>query len=251
MKKLMILIGLIVSATVYARDELHDFTLNGEVFTAVVISCDSQTDCVELLKPDGFPVNCNVSNFAEADRDYLKQWEMAELFMSPTRFVIVPSHTVNRLWRNETGDQGRNGFSTTSGVSEHRYYLTIYNLGTTPLENLMLNYQILYTQEGTVPGSSYLSERSSSAQEEFGAARFAQSIEGDIPVARLNIREWKVYATESAVLGEEPGGQSSSHLKIMVSMETADGTILTREVELPKYSPVQVYDSATNPHARM
>jgi hypothetical protein len=121
---------------------------NGKTFNAVVISCDS--DAVELLTADGDSVYSGLSAFTEEDRAYLKQMEMAELFMSPTNFVIIPTHTVTQKWvGEELIEQCEGRVVPVAGVSEHQYYLSLYNLGDIALENITLRYRIIYTQSGS------------------------------------------------------------------------------------------------------
>ncbi|MDF7799445.1 hypothetical protein P4C99_08210 [Pontiellaceae bacterium B1224] len=236
MKKMIALISLIVSCTVYGYEEFHNFTMDdGFVFSAVVIACDSQEDTVELLTADGYTIHSSLSVFTEEDGIYLKQQEMAELFMSPTRFVIIPTHTVDQQWRVEdlSGESDEGVFSTTS-ISEHRHYLTLYNLGGIALENIELSYQILYEQSGAAADEASLTEWPQDSSFETEETTLSSVADGVIQIEHLGALEWKVYSTRSAVVT----GSSSSRMLITVSMEAADGSILTREIELPVYNSV-------------
>lgn len=237
MKKMIALISLIASATVYGYEELHTFTMNDEsVFNAVVLSCDSQCDTVELLMDDGHTVSSGLSTFAEEDRAYLKQKELEELFMSPTHFVIIPSHTVDQKWVGD--DRGEDGVFPVTGISEHQYFLTIYNLGGADLENITLSYRILYTQSCSESDGPSFSEQLPDLIIEKEETTLSRGTDGIISIARLGAREWKVYSAGSAVVVDDAPGSSSSLMVISVSMEAADGTALTREIELPVFNSV-------------
>jgi diphthamide biosynthesis methyltransferase len=59
--------------------------------------------------------------------------------------------------------------------------------------------------------------------------------DGVITVAHLGAQEWKVYATRAAVIVDDDTGSSSSYMAITVSMESVEGSTLTREIKLPVY----------------
>jgi hypothetical protein len=230
MKQMIALISLIATAavTTYGYEELRNYTMNeGQTFHAVVISCDSQQDAVELLTADGYSVYSSFSAFTEEDSAYLLQREMAELFMSPTNFVIIPTHTVTQKWAGEEQSEGR--VESVAGVSEHQYYLTLYNLGGVALENITLSYRIIYTQSGS------FSEEIPNSTIENEVVTLSKVADGVIPVARLGAQEWKVYSTRAAIIVDDDTGSSSSYMVITVSMESVDGSTLTREIELPVY----------------
>lgn len=237
MKKYIALFGLLASLSVYGADEVHEFTLSGEpAFSAAVISCSSLSDTVELLSPDGHIYTLAFSKFDIDDQDYLKQWEMAELFMSPTQFVIVPTRCVDQKWFGEEkkGLDGK-GVSRVSGVSEYQYHLTLYNLGETSLENITLNCHVLYTQYDAASDASPFVERASFDAAEEAMVSLSQTVDATIPVARLDAGAWKIYETTPVVLSDEEAARSSSHIVINVSLEMENGDILSRQIELPDH----------------
>ncbi|VGO14456.1 hypothetical protein PDESU_03018 [Pontiella desulfatans] len=236
MKKLIALSCLIASATASGVGELHTFTLHdGTAFNAVVVSCDSREESVVLVKDDGSTVESGLSGFCAADRTYLRQWELCDLFMAPTRFVVVPTYSVDRRWLGE-GEDGPQADDPemVAGVSEHRYYLTLYNLGGVALENLTVDYQVCYSQKCSATHAVSLSPQAPSPAEEEGQVAATHAIAGTLRVARLEAGGWKLYLTDPVSLADANGEFSSGVIRITLGMETPDGRRLSRPIVLPR-----------------
>ncbi|MDF7809355.1 hypothetical protein P4E94_18065 [Pontiellaceae bacterium B12219] len=238
MKNMMMLIGLIITATAYGFQEVHEFVLNdGSTFEGIVVSCNSASDTVELLSPDGDEIISDFSMFSSENQAYLKQWEQCELFMSPTRFVVIPTHSMDRQWVGQpVGESGDGEGLFVSGVSEHRYYLAMYNLGSTALENVTVDYHIVYSETFSPAEADRLALLSPSMSGDEGFVTISQGIEGSIPVARLEVGGWKQFVTRPVTLVDGDDAPASNRIQITVSMEAPDGTLLSREIELPDTS---------------
>lgn len=235
MKKLIVLAGLALSLAANGYEEFRTYSmLDGTSLNAAVISCRSVEDAVELVTLDGTLVKAPKTMFAENDQAYLTDWEMRELFMSPTDFVIIPTRWTHRQWIGE--DAGAvpvdDDFSLASGSSEYQYCLTLYNLGGVPLENLTVDYSISYRDYKESSNSAFHSLIRDSDDAE-PAAVVTCTVDGKVQVPKLDAGKWKMYTTESVALADINSATSSSGIHVTVQMETPLGRILSREIALP------------------
>ncbi|WP_372806086.1 hypothetical protein [Pontiella sp.] len=235
MKTLIAPLYLMAAATAFGFQELRQFTLeDGSAFNAAVIDCDSHVGKVDLLAEGGATVTAGIAVFSENDRDYLKQWEMCDRFMSPTQFVVIARFTADRVLHGEAG-KGENGdaLNMVCDACAYRYNVTIHNLSDVDLENVTLNYHILYKQKCSASESLSFAQQYPSPAAAEGEVTVSYAVDGSIPVPRLEANGWKMYATEPVVLTDANADFSSSLIVITASMETPDGDKLTRLIELP------------------
>lgn len=235
MKKLMISAGLAVALTAGAYEEFRTYSLlDGTSYNAAVISCDSLEDTVELITVDGTLVSSPKTRFADADQDYLSDWEMKEVFMSPTEFVIIPTRWTHRQWIGEEAGAlpADEEFSLASGNSEYQYCLTLYNLGGVALENLTVDYSIRYRDYTESSKSAFHAVIPEGGEEE--TASVSCSVDGQVDVPFLDAGRWKMYTTDSVSLADINSATSSSEIHVSVHMQTPAGGILHREIALPR-----------------
>jgi hypothetical protein len=236
MKTLIASICLIASVGASGFEELRRFTLeDGSAFSAAVIDCDSQEGKVDLLAEGGATFTAGISVFSDTDQDYLKHWEMCDRFMSSTQFVVIPRFTADRVMHGELGDgENGDGLNMVCDACAYRYNVTIYNLSDVDLENVTVNYHILYKQKCSAAESLSFAQQYPTPAAAEGEVTISYAVDGSIPVSRLEANGWKLYATEPVVLTDANADFSSSLIVITASMETPDGDKLTRLIELPQ-----------------
>ena len=99
MKTLPIMLGLALILPISALAEMHTFRLpDGRELQAEIVGFNPHKNLVELKKENGKTVRVKPDLFVTADRDYIEQWYMADVFMQNRTFVFKANKKRGDSW---------------------------------------------------------------------------------------------------------------------------------------------------------
>ena len=138
-----------------AMDEFHMFTdTQGRTIELKLIKFDSEHGRISVERQDGHRLTVSISNFCEADHDYVRQWFIANELLSEDNLKIVcDDKVVSRRKETVTGMQASpsGGQLKQIEIGEKKYEkiayeITFENTTLQPIENARMEYRIYYEQ---------------------------------------------------------------------------------------------------------
>lgn len=106
---------------------LHTFTTpDGRTLKAVIMGYNTSSGEIQIEREDGKKLWILPTVFSEPDQEYIRQWNAADQFMSPTKFKIEANSTKDRVSEEKT---------------EIVYEITLENKTDFPLKDLRIEYR--------------------------------------------------------------------------------------------------------------
>jgi len=141
MKRLVLVVCFAaVALGAQAGKQYRDFTdTQGRIIRGCVKAYDARKKLVTIERDNRKTARVPITVFSEADQRYIRDWQVAQLFMSVSGFKVDLKKKVIRKW-TETGDARRD-------YEKVIYEVICANRGETPMKNLRIAYNIFYEQE--------------------------------------------------------------------------------------------------------
>ncbi|MEE9367730.1 MAG: hypothetical protein V3V05_02585 [Pontiella sp.] len=254
------LVGLIVllAISTHAENGYRTFTTpDGRTLKAKIIMFDSATDKVQIEREDKKKVTVPSNSFSEKDQAYIKKWQVAQTFMSASKFKLdIKRKEVKSSKKpievdlgEEGGGGGRRGGGDT-GVqvvaidknTQYKYSLLMENKSDTPLKNIILEYRIFYEQQKSVLDEKANKNRpeDSTRPEQYTAVDQNKIKDAKVRVKPIDARSTQELATASVTLLNRSASREwgdkidlKSNLIgawIQLTMKGPDGEELVREI---------------------
>lgn len=228
MKKLPIIFWLAYILPISVLAELHTFRLpDGRELQAEIVGFNPYKNLVELKKENGKTASVKPDLFVAADRDYIEQWYIADVFMRNRTFAFKANKKRGDSW-------DENDFPHFHEYEEVCYEVILENKAKVSFENLKIEYCLYWNQDKWV-------EKNNVGQE--------MSMCGKVDIATLKASSKEIFKTEDAVLytynlsgeyvyagGQEPQLHSEMRgvwLRIIIEFE--NGQKLVREFSTPDH----------------
>jgi hypothetical protein len=220
------MLGLALIFPVSVLAELHTFRLpDGRELQAEIVGFNPHKNLVELKKENGKTVRVKPDLFVTADRDYIEQWYMADVFMQNRTFVFKGEKRMIENWKE-------NDYPEYFTYKEYGYECVIENKSPIDFEHLKLEYCIYWDQEKRVSKK---------------CVNQNMSYAGVFDITTLKASSKNIINTESVVLhtmkldsewiytdrGAKEFVSSMSGMWLRIILELDDGQKLVREFGKP------------------
>ncbi|VGO14214.1 hypothetical protein PDESU_02773 [Pontiella desulfatans] len=262
MKKL---IGLFVFiATVALADDYRTFTsTDGRTLEAKIIRFDSATGKVMIERKDRKRITVAATAFSEQDQTYIENWNVADAFMSPSKFKLeIQREEVGSTKKEhevDVGDEfsgggGRRGGGGDTGViivatdkiTKYKYILSMENKSGVPLKNVIMEYRIYYEQQKAIKDEKANKGRAEddTRPERYMAVDQQKAKEGQKRLKPLEPKKPATISTDTITLTKRSANRTwgdkidlkaeLSGAWIQLSMRGPNGEKLVRDIASPE-----------------